>query len=222
MAEGYDVQDRLIALLGHPVLGWKIGLAARDAYRRARLQRPLFGRILAPRCYKNGDELPIRRDLEITIELEIALVLGEDVDANTAIVPGLIHSAHLGFEIVSSRFPERQNVSMAAAVADNAVSHAVVLGDAVDLRHFAEIAAHASVTVDGRRVADALQGEELPDPLSGLGHLAAHLRERGQALKRGDIIFTGTLTKPFDIAAPCELIGSAPAPMVHCRLRPEA
>jgi 2-keto-4-pentenoate hydratase len=217
---GYAVQDRLVALLGHPVIGWKIGLAGRNGYRGAGLARPLFGRILAPRCFRSGDVVPVPAGIGITVELELVLVMADDIFAQTPVTRDLIQSAHLGFEIVAARLPDRQTIGIAATVADNAVSHAVVLGDAVDFSCFAGIAAQASVTADGRPAAAALSGDDLPDPLPLLGHLAAHLGERGTCLKRGDIVFTGTLTRPLDVTAPAEIVGGAPGPAVRCTLAP--
>jgi 2-keto-4-pentenoate hydratase len=218
LADGYDVQDRMIALLGHPVVGWKIGMSGRNGYLGAGLTRPIFGHILAPRCFASGDVVPVAPDIAVTVELEVALVIADDVDPNGKITPDLIRSAHLGFEIVSSRMPGHKTFSPATIAADNGISHAVVLGDAVDFHRFAEMAADAQIAVNDAIAARGLKGDDLPDPLSVLGHLIAHLAERGKRLKRGDIVFTGTLTKPFGATAPCSLTGGAPQTAVRCRL----
>lgn len=218
LGEAYEIQDRLIDLLGHPVVGWKIGLAGRNAYLGAGLQRPIFGRLFEPRCHANGDIVPVPRDTAVTVELEVALVLSRDVEPGAAISRDLIGSAHLGFELVSSRLPDRPSIGVAATVADNAVSYAVVMGDAIELGPIGLIAAHTSITVDGEVRASPLTGGDLPDPLAVLGHLIAHLGERGQGLRRGDIVFTGTLTKPFAVTAPCDLVGGGTGVFVRCRL----
>lgn len=218
LSNGYDLQDRLIELLGQPVVGWKIGLAGRSAYRDAGLERPIFGRVLASRLFRSGDTVPVPADTDVTVELELAVVMAENATPGRAFSPDLIASAHLGFEIVSSRLPERSTIGVPATVADNAVSHAMVLGEPVDFSRFEQIAAQASASADGRPAASALAGDNLPDPLSVLDHLVAHLNRRGETLKRGDVVFTGTLIKPFDIKAPCELVGGAPHPAVLCRL----
>ncbi|MDF3212166.1 hydratase [Mesorhizobium sp. M7A.F.Ca.CA.001.09.2.1] len=218
LAEGYDVQDRLIALLGHAVVGWKIGLAGRNFYRGAGLSRPIFGRILAPRRHVSGEDVIVPRDASVTIELEIALVLA--CDAGPVVTPDLIESAHIGFEIVSSRLPDRQRIGVPATIADNCVSHAVVLGQTVDLDAIGDIAAHAGVTVDGHLRARGLRGDDLPDTLAVLGHLIAHLRERGQVRRCSGVVFTGTLTQPFDVAAPCELAVTGTGSALRCRLVP--
>jgi 2-keto-4-pentenoate hydratase len=220
LGEAYETQDRLIDLLGHPVVGWKIGLAGRNAYLGAGLQRPIFGRLLRPRCNGNGDVVAVPRDTAVTVELELALVLSRDVEPGAAIGRDLIGSAHLGFEIVSSRLPDRQTIGVAATVADNAVSHAVVMGDAIEFGPIGSIAAQALITVDGKVSTSPLAGDDLPDPLAVLGHLIDHLGERSQRVRRGDIVFTGTLTKPFAVAAPCDLAGGGAGSFVRCRLEP--
>jgi 2-keto-4-pentenoate hydratase len=220
LQDAYDIQDRLIAKMESPLVGWKIGLAGRNAYRGAGLIRPIFRGIPASRLFRSGDTVPVPRAVPVTVELELALVIAEDIESGDPVTPALVRSTHLGFEIVSSRLPDRNTIGAAATVADNAVSHAVVLGNAVSINHFAVLAAQANVNADDRPAATGLLGSDLPDPLSVVGHLVAHLSERRRRLKSGDVVFTGTLTKPFDVMAPCALSGGGPEAAVQCRLHP--
>lgn len=218
LADAYDVQDRLANRLGVPTVGWKIGLAARSGYLGAGLERPIFGRIFEPRCHASGDTVLVPVGLAVTVELEIAVVLAGTPTPGVAADASLIQSAHLGFEIVCSRLPDRQRIGIPATIADNGVSHAVVLGGALDLKTMAAIQARAAIRVDGSISSVALSGDDLPDPFSVLDHLAAHLAERGERLKRGDIVFTGTMTRPFDVNAPCTLASVGADPSLICRL----
>jgi 2-keto-4-pentenoate hydratase len=218
LAEAYDVQDRLAARLNLPTVGWKIGLAARSGYLGANLKRPIFGRIFEPRCYRSGDAVPVPAGRPMTIELEIAFVLAGTPKAGMPVDVSLIESAHLGFEIVCSRLPDRQRIGIAATVADNSVSHAVVLGGALNLDAMPAIQAGAAVSAAGHLEAASLTGDDLPDPFPVLDQLVAHLAERGHALRRGDLIFTGTMTRPFDVEAPCDLASAGRGPSLNCHL----
>lgn len=56
------------------------------------------------------------------------------------------------------------------------------------------------VSVDDQETARGLSGDDLTDPLASFNGLIAHARERGITLKRGEIVTTGAIGKPFDIA----------------------
>ena len=58
MAQGYDIQDRLIAELGRPVVGWKLGLAARCRSGSPGWAGPSQGASSAPIC--TGPEMRYR------------------------------------------------------------------------------------------------------------------------------------------------------------------
>jgi 2-keto-4-pentenoate hydratase len=221
LAEAYGVQDRLAIQLGLPTVAWKIGLAAPSGYLGAGLSRPIFGRIFRPRCYRSGEAVPVPAGQPVAVELEIALVLAGTLDPGMAIDASLIQSAHLGFEIVCSRLPGRQGIGIPATVADNSVSHSVVLGGLLDLDAMAAIQDRAAIRVDGRLEGVTLSGDDLPRPFAVPDHLVSHLAERGQSLRRGDIIFTGTMTRPFEVNAPCELASAGEGPSLNCRLVPQ-
>ena len=53
----------------------------------------------------------------------------------------------------------------------------------------------------GRDAARSLPGEDATDPRAALADLVATARERGMVLPRGSIVSTGTVSKPFNVAA---------------------
>jgi len=203
LSEGYDVQDRLVAEIGDSVAGWKIGRASRSAKREYGADSPIFGRILTPRLYRHGDVVKVPIAARITVEFEAALVLARDIDANTRIdeidFSTAIAATHAGFELVSSRFADRDRLDSALVVADNSFSFAVVFGDPIDLGSLDEIAKDVVVKVDERVGARGLTGDDLPDLAGGWQSLITHTIGRGTALRSGDVVFSGTLTAPFDL-----------------------
>ncbi|MCK1543498.1 hydratase, partial [Bradyrhizobium sp. 179] len=52
--QGYDVQDRLIALLGVPVVGWKLGVGSAKLKQQSGVERSIAGRVLATRRHEPG------------------------------------------------------------------------------------------------------------------------------------------------------------------------
>jgi len=204
LTEGYDVQDRFIAALGDPVAGWKLGVGSASAMRRAGLSRPLAGQVGASRCLDAGGTVTVPAGAVATIEFEIAVRLARDVPPQAealapATLAALVDSAQVAFEVVLSRYEDRSAVGMPAFAGDNVGFHALVLGPRIDAERMEDVRASASVTLDGEVRALPLAGDDAIYPLEALQALLAHAAERGITLRRGAVITTGTLTRPFDV-----------------------
>lgn len=204
LPDAYDVQDGLIAEMGRGVAGWKLGIASRNAMRQARLDRPVAGRILAPGCLRSGDTVVSPNRAPVTIEFEVAFVLGDDVGAGAAParLGDLVASTHVTFELVQSRFVDFRAAGIPSFAADNAGFLALVVSEAVDPSAVAELVRSVSVTLDGAERARARSGDDLIDGMESFAGLVAHARDRGLTLRAGDIVSTGSVTAPFDVAGP--------------------
>ncbi len=202
LSEGYDVQDRLISAMGEAVTGWKLGVGSPAALRDGGLERPLVGRVLASHCYRSGDTVPLPSRAPVTVELEIAFILGRDLEPDAPPIAAMeaIAEARLTFELVLSRFVNRRAVGWPSYAADNVGFEALIVGNAIDPARLAEVIRTATVSMDGKETARALSGDDLTDPVASLDGLIAHARERGIALRRGEIVSTGAIARPFDIA----------------------
>ncbi|CAM5764904.1 2-keto-4-pentenoate hydratase [Labrys miyagiensis] len=198
LAQGYAVQEAFVARLGGPVVGWKLGGGSPAGKRQNGLTVPLIGQIVASRSLKSGDLAPRTNGRPLVVEFEIAFVVDEDVEAGALqALPGRI-SAHASFELVQSRYADRTKASVPETVADNAFAHAIVLGEALDIGDLGAIVADVAVEVDGVEQARGLAGEDLVDPLAALHEFIDHARRRELSLRRGNVILTGTLTRPFE------------------------
>jgi 2-keto-4-pentenoate hydratase len=200
--EGYDVQDSLIAQMGEPVAGWKLGVGSPGAMRSGGLARPLVGRLLASHVHRSCATVPLPTAAPTTLEFEVAFVLGRDIAPGDAPRPlrELISSAHVTFEFVRSRFVNRRGVGWPSFAGDSVGFEALVVGDAIDPDDIDRIVQSVVITVDGNETARALAGDDLTDPWSAFADLIDHARDRGITLDKGHVITTGALAKPFDIA----------------------
>jgi 2-keto-4-pentenoate hydratase len=200
--EGYDVQDRLILEMGEEVSGWKLGVGSPLAMRKGGLDRPLVGRILASRCYRSGDTVRLPNQAPVTVEFEIAFILGRDIQPDSPPVSPMdaVSTTHPAFELVLSRFVDRRAVGWPSFVGDSVGFEASVIGDAIDAADIDEVIRTVTVTANGKEMARGLSGDDLTDPVKSLDYLIAHARERGLTLKRGEIVSTGAIAKPFDLA----------------------
>ena len=215
LLEGYDVQDALIAMLDQPVAGWKLGVGSATQKRQSGVGRSIAGRILHSRLFRPGDEVLLPNTAPVTIEFEIAYVLGRDIRPDDDAFPVLdaVAEVHTAFELVLSRFVDRRAVGWPSFAADNAAFQALVLGPAIDPASLPELVRSLVVTVDGAEAAKSLSGDDATDPAVALGDLVATARERGMTLPKGSIISTGTVSKPFNIAAATARISARAAGM---------
>lgn len=202
--EGYDVQDCLVEQLGGDVVGWKLGVGSPRAKREAGLARAIAGRVLGAHRYRQGDTVRLASDHPATVEFEIAFVLARDVapDEPPPAPAGVVASAHAAVELVLARFVDRRAVGWPSFAADDAGFAALVVGDPIDLRSIPAIAAAVRVGVGGKELARRVADDDLIDPLTALGEMLAHARERRIPLRRGSIVATGTLSQPFNVAGP--------------------
>jgi hypothetical protein len=60
VAEGYQVQARLIAELEIPLGGWKIGCTSAEARKILKARAPFASPVFAPRIFDSGIALPAR------------------------------------------------------------------------------------------------------------------------------------------------------------------
>jgi 2-keto-4-pentenoate hydratase len=201
--EGYAAQDALLAETGQPSAGWKLGVGSPAALRNAGLARPLVGQLAAAQVHADGATVWLPSRAPVTVEFEIAFVLGRDIapqDAPLASPMDAVDSVHAAFELVRSRFVDRRTVGWPSFAADNVGFEALVLGrDALDPNEFDAIRASLVVQADGVPRARAVTGDDHVDPVEALGFLIAHARDRGVALARGQVVSTGTLCVPFDL-----------------------
>lgn len=210
LTQGYDVQDRLIELLREPTAGWKLGVGSALQKRQSGVGRSIAGRVLSSRLYSGGDLVELPSTAPVTIEFEIAYVLGRDIVPDGPPFPVLeaVAEVRTSFELVLSRFVDRRAVGWPSFAADNSAFHALVLGPPIDPGRIPELKDSLSVSAGGQEMARSVSGDDATDPETALGDLIAIARERGMALPRGSVVSTGTASKPFTISAKSTVISA--------------
>ncbi|MDJ0391247.1 fumarylacetoacetate hydrolase family protein [Roseomonas sp. E05] len=208
LGEAYDIQDALVAQLGEPVVGWKLGVGSHKQRRETGFGRPIAGRVLGSRQFRIGDTVPLPDAAPATVEFEIAFVLGCDIhpDAPPPAPASVIAETRVAFELVRARFRDRRSVGWPSFAADNAGFDALVLGERIDPASIRGLTASLSVSADGVERARAATGEDASDPLQALADLMALARERDMLLPRGAVISTGTASVPFTISGAAQVV----------------
>jgi 2-keto-4-pentenoate hydratase len=205
--DGYAIQDRLVALLGERVVGWKLGVGSLKQRAETGAGGSIAGRVFATHCHRPGDTVLLPDRAPVTVEFEIAYVLGREIrpDEPAADPMAAVAETRVTFELVRSRFIDRRAVGWPSFTADNAAFEALVIGETVDGGDLVRLAPSAIVRVDGAERARCLTGEDATDPVQAYVDFTALARRRGMVLPEGAIISTGTVTRPFNIEGAVEI-----------------
>ena len=181
---------------GRRVSGHKVGLTNPAVQEQLGMDEPIWGVLFADRCRTDGDDLGGAGLIEPRVEVEVAVVLGADLDRGSHTVVDVISATAYvlpALEIVDSRIAgwDITNFDM---IADNAGAGLYVLGTrpvslaAVDLRRVA-----MQLMINGEPAATGNGAACLGNPLNSVLWLADALSQHGTPLKAGETIMTGSL-----------------------------
>lgn len=215
--DGYAVAARVVALRvarGERPVGWKVGFTNRMIWDEYGVHAPIWGPIYESGLVAAIDgvaECEAAHFCEPRIEPEIALRLAQvpDPDMDDLALLGCVDGIAHGFEIVQSLFANWR-FSAADTVAGCALHGSyrhgpfvpVLAEDLQDwygrLSEFRVRLERNAVPVDEGGAGDILGG-----PLAVLRHLALGLSGNlhGWALRPGDIVSTGTVTRAFPVVS---------------------
>lgn len=160
---------------------------------------PDYGVLLDNMEYHEGVPIPMSRLQQPKIEVEIAFILGKDLDmARPTIIDVMqaIDYAVPAFEIVSSRI-QNWDIKLVDTISDNASSSGYVLGtpirklEGLNLRHC--VMTMTSGASQGTVLSTGDGAACLGNPLNAVVWLARVMYERGFPLKAGSLILSGAL-----------------------------
>ena len=189
----FAVQDATLAGLG-AIGGWKVGakgptLEPGCAPLPAAGVMPSGAKLLGPPWNMRG------------IEVEVAVRLGKDLvptsgEPDAATVRAAIDAVLPAIEVVETRLADWRDSAPLAQLADLQSHGALILGepsdmdlDALDLR-----TVQAYLAFDGQPVASTYGANPAADIWRLVGWLAWHCVQRGQPLRAGQVITTGSCT----------------------------
>lgn len=225
-ATGYDTQSRLAAFLAAhgqgEHAGYKIGATAKGMQELLGVSGPVYGHILSDNVLLPYGTFACNLASGPGVECEIAFRLGEDVPAaSTPLtrdeVAARIDAVMPAIEIVENRYGDFRRCSVALLAADDFFHKACVIGEAVsDWRAIDLPGVTGRVSLDGEQVQTGRGEEVLGHPLDAVVWLSDKLAQRGQGLKAGQIVMTGSMTPvhwietlPCRIAVEIEGLGTA-------------
>lgn len=216
--EAYDAQDAFVAELlkagNGRRAGYKIGLTSKRMQEMCGIDVPVGGVVLASRVMPSGGVAEASRFGRLGLEFEICTILSRDLparpqDYTAGEVETAVGEVCAAIEMVDDRNCDYATLDVFSLVADNSWNAGVVLGKPAP-RPADLTACEGVVSLDGAVFDRGYGRDVLGGPLVPLTWLANHLSRRGEGLRAGDIVMTGSLiptqfpkgacTYSFDVA----------------------
>ena len=195
LAEAYGMQQRLIAALGAPVLGWKVGRIPPALIETLGAER-VAGPVL--RIAELDGDVPGAAAIFAggagAIEAEVMLHLRAVPDRLTGRDDGAawVDEIRAGFEVASSPAPDVHDHAPYGIIADIGINNGLLLGPRLDIDDFATLVVETRIngaTVGTGRAIDVLDG-----PWGSLNFFVDLHRRGVIELKPGQWISAGAIT----------------------------
>ena len=199
LEHAYTIQDALRAALdqrGERTIGWKLGATSPAGQAVMGLKEPASG-FLLPGQYASGAEVPVSGFADLRVEAEVAFrmrtkLVGPGVTAATALLA--VESAVPALELLDFMFSGTPRAT--DFIANSVIGKAIVLGSPLVPIQGLDLASEEVVYEhNGEVVGTYTAAEVMGDPLNALAWLANHLASRGLALKPGDVVMSGAISK---------------------------
>ena len=196
--EAYLIQERAFATRGGELAGWKLGNTSRAAQKAMDLTCPVAGRLSALDILSSGAQVELPAG-PLYAEAELAVTVSLDLPPRTKSyvsheIEAAIGPVYAAIELCTSRYAD-DDVDAPALVADNCFAHQLVLGQSLATGWNSRFKSMA-VTLDCEppRSVSGSTSAVMGNPIEAVIWLANWLSRRGEGLKRGQVIATGSCT----------------------------
>lgn len=206
--DSYAIQKAWVDLkvnAGRIIKGHKVGLTSRAMQMASNINEPDFGVLLDNMFYSDGAKLPRDEFIVPRVEVELAFILSKDLcgpdvtlfdvyNATDYVIPAL--------EIIDARFQQVDPETgvtrkVLDTIADNAANAAVVMGGRpIRIQEFDLRWLGAILSRNGQIEETGIAAGVLSHPGNGIVWLANKLGELGVPLKAGQVILSGSFTRP--------------------------
>ena len=210
--EAYRVQAAWLDIRlgrGERVVGHKIGLTSRAMQQAMNIDTPDSGFLTDAMVFAPGEPITAADFCDLRLEVELAFVLADDLSGTGLSIDDVLDATdHVtaAVELIASRTPRTDPATgrtrtVVDTVADNAADAGIVTGGLpvgprdLDLRWVGAIAYRNGVVEE-----TGLAAGVLDHPANGIVWLARRYAERGRSLRAGQVILSGSFTRPMAVA----------------------
>ncbi len=206
LADAYAIQqlwlDKRIKD-GARLVGRKIGLTSRAMQMASNFTEPDYGYLTDDMLIADGAQIDTARYVNPRLEVELAFIMGQDLAGAGCTVADVMRATEFitpALELIAYRTQvPRQIVD---TIADNAAAGALITGGRlvrpfdVDIR-WVGATLSKNGTIEESGVSAAVMGH----PAAGMAWLVNKLAAHGSGLKKGQIVLSGSFTRPINIVA---------------------
>jgi len=210
--DGYSIQREWVKLEmadGRTIRGRKIGLTSRAMQQASQITEPDYAPLMDDMFFDTGSDIPFLRFIAPRVEAELAFVLARDLRGPGVTLFEVLRATEYvtpALEIIDARIEQfdrdtRLPRKVFDTIADFAANAGVVVGgrpvkpDAVDLR-WAGALLYKNAVIEETGLAAAV----LDHPATGVAWLANKIARYDEQLSRGDIVLSGSFTRPTHVA----------------------
>jgi 2-keto-4-pentenoate hydratase len=202
ISDAYDIQDRYVALLRSEhgnIIGYKVGLTSETMQKFCGIDHPIGGVVLANRLHRSGATIRRADFGRLGLEFEIAVRIKSDVPPAATPLTVEKMAPYIGgvcaaIELVDDRAADYAKLDMLTLISDNSWNGGIVVSELVaDWPDLQSVPGKA--TRDGAAIGEGHGRDILGHPFNSVAWLAAHLASRGESLKAGQIVMTGSVMK---------------------------
>ncbi len=210
--DGYAIQREWVKLEladGHIIKGRKIGLTSRAMQQASQIGEPDYAPLMDDMFFASGTDIPIERFIVPRVEVELAFVLGQALRGPGVTLAEVMRATAYvmpALEIIDARIEQFDRDTRAPrqvfdTIADFAANAGVVTGgrqvapDGLDLRWVGALLYKNGVIEE-----TGLAAGVLDHPAHGVAWLANRIAPYDEALRAGDIVLSGSFTRPTTAA----------------------
>jgi 2-oxo-hept-3-ene-1,7-dioate hydratase len=186
-------------------MGRKIGLTSRAMQMASQITEPDYAPLMDDMFFDSGSDIAIDRFIAPRVEVELAFVLSAPLKGPGVTLFDVLRATEYitpALEIIDARIEQFDRDTKAPrkvfdTIADFAANAGIVLGgrpvkpDAVDLRWVGAMLFKNAVIEE-----TGLAAAVLNHPATGVAWLANKLGPHGEVLRAGDIVLSGSFTRP--------------------------
>ncbi len=209
--QGYRLQKAAAELLDPhkgAVCGYKIGCTTPVMQKFLGINHPCSGRLYNNEVFASAVTLKTADFVAVGVECEIALRLGKDLRSqdrphSPESLIAAVSEVMAAAEIVDNRYQNFHEFGIPSLIADDFFSAGAVLGRPVALADVDLATLRGTTRIDDVEVGSGLGSDVMGHPLTALAWLANKQCGRGEMLKAGDVIMTGSVVETQWIDRPC-------------------
>jgi 2-keto-4-pentenoate hydratase len=202
-ASAMRVQYEVARTLGAALAGWKLGFSPDGV--------PVAGPLFSTLVQRSPARVRMRPRGYI-VEVELAFRLARDLPPKPYTrdeVLAAVDEALIGVELVAGRFGEPPALPYLAFLADNIGNAGYVTGASTrGFRALDLTMLPMRFSIDGSVVEDKHGGHPQGDPVEPLRAYAAQPIDAFGGLRKGQIVTTGSISKPLRVEAPARIVAT--------------